>query len=165
MLIAQDAGSFLGSSTKGGFMKQRHEHHHAMSHHSVSVSRVAFSATVHCLTGCAIGEVLGMVVGTFFGWDNTKTILLAVILAFVFGYSLTLYPMLTVGVPFRSALGLGLSLRYAIDRCYGVRGQWDCPCDTRCHGCRSLDWALLGESHIVAGRRLRSRIPCESLAD
>jgi hypothetical protein len=50
-----------------------------------SMRQLAFSATLHCLTGCAIGEVLGMVIGTGLGWDDVPTILLSVILAFVFG--------------------------------------------------------------------------------
>ena len=53
-----------------------------------SLNRLAFSATAHCLTGCAIGEVLGMVIGTALGWGNVATIALAVVLAFFFGYSL-----------------------------------------------------------------------------
>jgi hypothetical protein len=59
-----------------------------------SLNRTAWSATLHCLTGCAIGEVLGMVIGTALGWGNGATIVLAVVLAFVFGYSFTLVPLL-----------------------------------------------------------------------
>lgn len=59
-----------------------------------SLNRTAWSATVHCLTGCAIGEVLGMVIGTALGWGNGATIALAVVLAFFFGYLLTLRPLL-----------------------------------------------------------------------
>ena len=55
-------------------------------HGSQSLNRVAFSATVHCLTGCAIGEVLGMIIGTALGWGDVETIVLAVVLAFFFGY-------------------------------------------------------------------------------
>ena len=61
------------------------------------LNRVAFSATVHCLTGCAIGEVLGMVIGTALGWSDWQTIALAVVLAFFFGYSLTMVPLLRSG--------------------------------------------------------------------
>ena len=64
------------------------------SHSASSLNRLAFSATVHCLTGCAIGEVLGMVIGTALGWGNLATIVLAVVLAFVFGYALTMLPLL-----------------------------------------------------------------------
>lgn len=58
-----------------------------------SLNRTAWSATLHCLTGCAIGEVLGMVIGTALGWGNGPTIVLAVVLAFFFGYLLTLRPL------------------------------------------------------------------------
>ena len=69
-----------------------------------SLNRVAFSATVHCLTGCAIGEVLGMIIGTALGWGDWATIALAVVLAFCFGYSLTLLPLLRGGLALRAAL-------------------------------------------------------------
>jgi hypothetical protein len=71
---------------------------HTRGHHSnegpASLNRTAWSATVHCLTGCGIGEVLGMVIGTGFGWSNGATIVVAVVLAFFFGYMLTLRPLL-----------------------------------------------------------------------
>ena len=76
---------------------------------SGSVRRLALSATVHCLTGCAIGEVLGMVIGTALGWGDVATIALAVALAFVFGYSLTLRPLLGAGMAISQALGLALA--------------------------------------------------------
>ena len=74
-----------------------------------SLNRAAFSATVHCLTGCAIGEVLGMVIGTALGWGNAATITIAVVLAFLFGYSLTLLPLLRAGISFSSAAGIALA--------------------------------------------------------
>ena len=55
----------------------------------VSLNRLALAATWHCLTGCAIGEVLGMVAATAFGWGNTASIAISIVLAFFFGYSLT----------------------------------------------------------------------------
>ena len=64
------------------------------AHRVSSLNRTAWSATLHCLTGCAIGEVLGMVIGTALGWGNVATIALAVVLAFMFGYLLTLRPLL-----------------------------------------------------------------------
>ena len=76
-----------------------------------SLNRVAFSATAHCLTGCAIGEVLGMEIGTALGWGNVATIALAVALAFLFGYSLTMLPLLRSGM----ALGAVLPLAFASD--------------------------------------------------
>ena len=74
------------------------------THGSGSLTSSAVSATVHCLTGCAIGEVLGMILATWWGWGNLASILLAIVLAFFFGYSLTLGPVLRAGVPFRRAL-------------------------------------------------------------
>jgi hypothetical protein len=81
-------------------MEHQHAHAHPNTEHAaVSLNHTAWSATLHCLTGCAIGEVLGMVIGTALGWGNTATIALAVVLAFFFGYALTLLPLLkAVGV-------------------------------------------------------------------
>ncbi len=78
---------------------------------TTSLNRVAFSATAHCLTGCAIGEVLGMVIGTALGWGDIATIVLAIVLAFFFGYSLTMLPLLRSGM----ALGAALPLAFASD--------------------------------------------------
>ena len=69
----------------------------------------AVRATAHCLTGCAIGEVLGMVVATALGWGDAASIALSVVLAFAFGYALTLGPVLRAGVPPRKAAGLALA--------------------------------------------------------
>jgi hypothetical protein len=74
-----------------------------------SLNRIALRATAHCLAGCAIGEVLGMVIGTALGWGDIPTIALAVGLAFVFGYSFTLVPLLRAGLPARTALGIALA--------------------------------------------------------
>lgn len=71
--------------------------------------RMATSATLHCLTGCAIGEVLGMIIGTALGWGNLATIVLAVALAFVFGYALTMRGVLKAGVGFKQALKVALA--------------------------------------------------------
>ena len=76
-----------------------------------SLNRTAFSATLHCLTGCAIGEVLGVVVGTALGWSTLATIVLAIVLAFFFGYGLTMLPLLRSGM----ALGAALPLAFASD--------------------------------------------------
>jgi hypothetical protein len=76
-----------------------------------SLNRLAFSATAHCLTGCAIGEVLGLVIGMALGWGTVATIALAVILAFFFGYSLTMIPLLRSGL----ALATVLPLAFASD--------------------------------------------------
>jgi len=84
------------------------EHVHAHHLHSSSLNRTAWSATLHCLTGCAIGEVLGMVIGTGLGWSNAATIALAVVLAFIFGFGLTLLPLVKA-MSFTSALKLALA--------------------------------------------------------
>jgi hypothetical protein len=69
----------------------------------------AVRATLHCLTGCAIGEVLGMVIGTALGWSAVATVALAVTLAFVFGYALTMLSVLRAGLTFRAALKVALA--------------------------------------------------------
>jgi hypothetical protein len=74
-----------------------------------SLNRSAFQATTHCLTGCAIGEVLGMVIATALDWGNAASIAISIVLAFVFGYSLTLGPVLRASVPFRRAAGLAFA--------------------------------------------------------
>jgi hypothetical protein len=81
----------------------------AMATADSSLNRVAFSATAHCLTGCAIGEVLGLVIGTILGWSNFATIVLAVVLAFFFGYSLTMVPLLRSGLALAAALPLAFA--------------------------------------------------------
>ena len=75
----------------------------------MNTNRVAFLATVHCLTGCAIGEVLGMIIGTALGWGDYQTIALAVVLAFFFGYSLTMLPLLRAGLALGAAVPLALA--------------------------------------------------------
>ena len=82
-----------------------------MQAQDTSLNRTAVSATVHCLTGCAIGEILGMVIGTGLGWGNLATVVLSVVLAFFFGYSLTILPLLRSGL----SLGSVLPLAFAAD--------------------------------------------------
>jgi hypothetical protein len=76
-----------------------------------SLNSLAFSATAHCLTGCAIGEVLGFVIGTALGWSDFPTMALAIALAFLFGYSLTMLPLVRSGL----ALGAVVPLALAAD--------------------------------------------------
>ena len=77
--------------------------------HALSLNRLAFSATAHCLTGCAIGEILGLVIGTALGWSNWPTVALAIALAFLFGYSFTMVPLLRGGIVLGTAIGLSLA--------------------------------------------------------
>ena len=74
-----------------------------------NLNSVAVSATIHCLTGCTIGEVLGMVIGTGLGWSNARTIAISVVLAFIFGYALTMLPLLRSGLAFAGAAKLALA--------------------------------------------------------
>jgi Domain of unknown function (DUF4396) len=83
---------------------------HAVGQHETpSLNRSALSATTHCLTGCAIGEVLGMVIATALGWGNVASIALAIVLAFFFGYSATVGPVLRAQVPLRRAVPLAFA--------------------------------------------------------
>ena len=88
-------------------------HEHVSSGHDSNAGPVSWAmaaqATLHCLTGCAIGEVLGMVIGTSVGLHDAATVVLSVALAFVFGYALTMRGVLKAGVPFRSAVKVALA--------------------------------------------------------
>src|SRR3954453_15333566 len=77
--------------------------------HSDASWRVAFSATVHCLTGCAIGEILGMIIGSALGWSNGATVALSIGLAFLFGYSLTSLPLLRSGLALAAVVPIALA--------------------------------------------------------
>ena len=74
-----------------------------------STWRTAVSATLHCLTGCAIGEVLGMLIATAAGWGDAPSIAISIVLAFVFGYALTSLPLLRAGLPPRRVASLALA--------------------------------------------------------
>ena len=88
---------------------EHHHHHQSMPHKPASLNRTAFMATLHCLTGCTIGEVLGMVIGTALGWTNWPTVTLAIVLAFAFGYTMTLWPLRRAGIAWGTALGLAFA--------------------------------------------------------
>jgi len=79
------------------------------AHAEQNLNAAAFSATTHCLTGCVIGEVLGLAISTAAGWGNGASIVLAIALAFVFGYALTMLPVLRAGLSFRQATGVALA--------------------------------------------------------
>jgi hypothetical protein len=88
-----------------------HAGHHEMPASGRALTQVALSATLHCLTGCAIGEVAGMLVGTALGFSNLTTVVLSVVLAFLFGYGLTSLPLLRAGL----ALGVVVPIALASD--------------------------------------------------
>jgi hypothetical protein len=85
------------------------DHHAPDALTGSELTRSAVSATLHCLTGCAIGEVLGLVLATWWGWSNAPSIVLAIVLAFAFGYSLTIAPVLRSGLSLRQAVGVALA--------------------------------------------------------
>jgi hypothetical protein len=86
-----------------------HHRHHEMPTRGSVLTLVALSATLHCLTGCAIGEVLGMLIGTALGFSNLGTIVLAVVLAFAFGYGLTSLPLLRAGMALAAVVPIALA--------------------------------------------------------
>ncbi|GAA3396557.1 DUF4396 domain-containing protein [Streptomyces roseoviridis] len=87
-----------------------HEHGAHQGHdHGPASWAMAAKATLHCLTGCAIGEVLGMIIGTALGWGNAPTMALAIVLAFFFGYSLTLWAVVRAGLSLKAAVGVALA--------------------------------------------------------
>ena len=83
--------------------------HSTPGHATPSLDRVALSATVHCLTGCAIGEILGLVIATALDWSNAPSVALAVVLAFLFGYGLTSLPLLRAGLALGTVVPLALA--------------------------------------------------------
>ncbi|MGD6745966.1 DUF4396 domain-containing protein [Streptomyces sp. BH106] len=133
-----------------------HEHHgtHGAPGTGGKVSwSMAAQATLHCLTGCAIGEVLGMVIGTALGWGNVPTMILAIVLAFFFGYSLTMRGVLRAGVDFKSALRVALAadtvsiaVMELIDN--GVIALWPSAMDA--HLSDALFWITLALSLAIA---------------
>ena len=128
--------------------------HNDQRHAAASLNVLAARATVHCLTGCAIGEVLGMVIGTALGWGNTATIVLAVALAFTFGYALTMVPLLRSGLSMAKAAGLAfasdtisITIMEIVDNAVMlvIPGAMDAPLGSL------LFWASLAFSLVVAG--------------
>jgi len=141
---------------------QVHSHHSHHDHHghqgsqaaAPSLNQTAFSATVHCLTGCAIGEVLGMVIGTALGWGAGATIVLAVALAFLFGYALTMLPLLRSGMAFGTAIGLAfasdtasITIMEIVDNAIMlvIPGAMDAPLSS------PLFWGSLAFALVIAG--------------
>jgi hypothetical protein len=79
------------------------------AHGEASLNRLAASATTHCLTGCAVGEVLGLAIATALDWSNFPSIVLAIVLAFFFGYSFTAVPLLRSGLGVAAVLPIALA--------------------------------------------------------
>jgi Domain of unknown function (DUF4396) len=90
-------------------MQTSHQHHHELPTAGAALTGLAVSATLHCLTGCAIGEVAGMVIGTALGLSNPATILVSIALAFVFGYSLTSFPLIRAGLALSAVVPIALA--------------------------------------------------------
>jgi len=86
-----------------------HDHHHELPTRGRELDGVAVSATLHCLTGCAIGEILGMVIGTALGLSSWATVILSVVLAFLFGYTLTSMPLLRAGLALGAVIPVALA--------------------------------------------------------
>jgi hypothetical protein len=86
-----------------------HRHHHELPTSGRALDAVALSATLHCLTGCALGEIAGMVIGTALDLSNGATVVLSVALAFVFGYSLTSLPLLRAGLAFAAVVPIAFA--------------------------------------------------------
>lgn len=132
-----------------------HHGHHAPEHQtSGGLNRVALLATIHCLTGCAIGEVAGMAIGTALGWGNLETIALAIVLAFAFGYALTAVPLLRAGFTPAAAARLALASDTAsitvmeiVDNLlmWIIPGAMDAPLDS------ALFWGSLALALVIAG--------------
>lgn len=96
-------------------MNHHHHNHHAQgtiaphNGHPETLNRTAVVATLHCLLGCAIGEVAGLIIGTALGWSNVQTIVLAVTLAFISGFALTTIPFLRRGFGFIASVKIALA--------------------------------------------------------
>jgi Domain of unknown function (DUF4396) len=118
-----------------------------------SLNRLALTATVHCLTGCAIGEVMGMVIGTALNWRNIPTVLLSVVLAFFFGYALTMRPLLRASIATAAVLRLAfasdtasIAIMEVVDNglMLVIPGAMDAPLDS------GLFWGSLAVSLLLA---------------
>lgn len=139
-------------------MDENHNHAAAPAEQAhgrnVPLNRLAFTATLHCVSGCAVGEVLGMVIGTALGWSALSTIGLAVGLAFVFGYAFTMVPLLRAGLAFGAVLKLALAadtvsiaIMEIVDNAIMlvIPGAMDAQLDS------PLFWGSLGAALLIAG--------------
>jgi hypothetical protein len=99
----------MEATTQPGTGHHDHHHHHEMPTEGRALTGVAVSATLHCLTGCAIGEVTGVALGTALGFSDAGTIALAIGLAFLFGYGLTSLPLLRAGLALGAVIPIALA--------------------------------------------------------
>lgn len=129
-------------------------HHPAPPHADHNLNKVAILATLHCLLGCAIGEVAGMVIGTALGWSNFSTILLAVALAYTSGFALTMFPLLRNGYAPKAAIRLALmadtasiTIMEIVDNAImlAIPGAMDAPLSSW------VFWASLFVALLIAG--------------
>ena len=137
-----------------------HEHHHhELPTSGRALTNMSISATLHCLTGCAIGEVAGMAIGTALGFSNFATVALAISLAFVFGYSLTSLPLLRAGFALSAVVPIALAsdtLSIADD---GDRRQRDRRRDPGRDARGARRAAVLGLAGVRPRDRVRVRRP------
>jgi uncharacterized protein DUF4396 len=131
-----------------------HHHHHEMPTEGMALTAVAISATLHCLTGCALGEIAGVALGTALGFSNAATIFLAIVLAFAFGYTLTSLPLLRAGLALSAVIPIALAsdtlsiaTMEVVDNLIVVTipGAMDAGLDTL------LFWGSLAFALVVAG--------------
>jgi Domain of unknown function (DUF4396) len=115
LIAAEPSQGMVAVGTPGGYAivgpmeVASHAHQHDMPTSGAALTQVAISATLHCLTGCAIGEIAGMAIGTAFGFSDWGTVALAVALAFVFGYSFTSLPLLRAGLALATVVPIALA--------------------------------------------------------
>jgi len=126
---------------------------------------MAVSATLHCLTGCAIGEILGLIIGTALGLTNAVTIALSIALAFLFGYTLSTLPLLKAGLTLGTALSvvlaadtLSIAAMEIVDNAVMAVLPW-----ARCHECRARQPGLLDRDDDLTDPLPSSR-PTRSIA-
>ncbi|GAA0451202.1 DUF4396 domain-containing protein [Streptomyces olivaceiscleroticus] len=99
-----------GHTAHEGHGQHEHgQHEHGGHAHRGASWGTAVKATLHCLTGCAIGEIVGMAIGTALAWGNVQTMILAIALAFLFGYSLTLFAVRRAGVDLKTAIKIAIA--------------------------------------------------------
>ena len=146
----------MDHSMHAGHSSHHGAHGHPQRGHGAapSLARIAFLATLHCLSGCAIGEVAGMVIGTALGLSNGETIALAVVLAFLSGYALTMLPLLRAGYGLAAASRLALladtasiAVMEIVDNLVmvAIPGAMDAPLDS------FLFWGSLAVALAIAG--------------